>query len=249
MRQVIPFGSTASMAPSTTDATPVHSTATSGWTPRFSRPSQWYWAPRSRTRSGLGPSVTWSRTCTSSPRWTPRSAASSPTGPAPVTMATFCFSASRAAKRSTSAQAFATMLVGSISTPARPRRWSTRTSRSAPALYRSRMKPSRPLMPCSVYRPLLHMSHCPAAQFGQGTGSGHRTMHADEVALGDIRVRRRVPDAPERLVAEHQPVVPGWGLAVLATDDLGVRAADADREHVDEDVAVGFGRFGDVGQL
>src|SRR5215510_8798164 len=31
-------------------------------------------------------------------------------------------------------------------------------------------------MPRSVYRPFRHMSHSPTAQFGQGTGSGRRTM-------------------------------------------------------------------------
>ena len=38
------------------------------------------------------------------------------------------------------------------------------------------MKPSISLMPRSVYWPLVHMSHSPTAQFGQGTGSGRRTM-------------------------------------------------------------------------
>jgi hypothetical protein len=50
-------------------------------------------------------------------------------------------------------------------------------------------------------------------------------------------------------VPEHEAVVPRRRLAVLATDDLRIGAADADGHDVDEDVALVRGRLGDVGQL
>ena len=40
----------------------------------------------------------------------------------------------------------------------------------------SDMKPWISLIPRSVYWPLVHMSHSPTAQLGQGTGSGRRTI-------------------------------------------------------------------------
>ena len=75
----------------------------------------------SRTSSGLGPSLARSSTCTSSPRCAPISAASKPTGPAPVTSATRgCQDGARLPMRSICSQALATTLVGSSSTPSVP---------------------------------------------------------------------------------------------------------------------------------
>ena len=109
---------------------------------------------------------------------------------------------------------------------------------------RSAPKPFSPLMPCSVYWPLRHMSHSPAAQAGQGTGSGCRTMPTTMVAGREAAVRRRFAHAAERLVAEDQPLVAGRRFAVVARDDLAVGAADAERERLDQDRAFAGGGSG-----
>ena len=90
-----------------------------------------YWAPSARARSGFSPDAIWSMTWTSRPRWTPSSAASSPTGPAPVTTAVFGSQWARPPMRSTCSHALATTLVGSSSTPSSPREGSTFTAKSA----------------------------------------------------------------------------------------------------------------------
>ena len=51
-----------------------------------------------------------------------------------------------------------------------------RTAKSGAIRQRCEPYPCNALMPRSVYRPLRHMSDSPAAQLGQGTGSGRRTM-------------------------------------------------------------------------
>ena len=51
-------------------------------------------------------------------------------------------------------------------------RLATRTTNCGSMRYHSQPKPSADLIPCSVYWPLRHISHSPAAQFSHGTGSG-----------------------------------------------------------------------------
>ena len=66
----------------------------------------------------------------------------------------------------------------------------------------------------------------------------------DEVAGGEAAAGRRLGDAAQRLVAEHQPLGAGRRLAVVAAHDLGVGAADAERDAVDEQRALLGGRLG-----
>ena len=103
---------------------------------------------------------------------------------------------------------------------------------------RSAPKPFSPLMPCSVYCPLRHMSQLPAAQAGQGTGSRWRTMPTIVIAASQTAVGRRFAHAAERLVAEDQPLVAVRRLAVLARDDFAIGAADAERDRLDQDRAL-----------
>ncbi len=138
----------------------------------------WYVAPSARTRSGFGPVVLRSSTCTDSSRWLPSSAASRPIGPAPVISTLFGFHSARRPIRSMWSHAFATTLAGSSSMPTDARAGSRPTANLGCSRQRSRAKPGSPLMPCSVYRPLRHMSHSSTAQFAQGTGSGWRTTPA-----------------------------------------------------------------------
>ena len=94
--------------------------------------------------------MTLSSTCTSYPRCTARSAASSPIGPAPVTSTRRGDQAARPPIRSMWSHAFATTLAGSTSTAASPSDAGTETAAPAGSVYRSAAKPSRALMPCSV---------------------------------------------------------------------------------------------------
>ena len=76
----------------------------------------------------------------------------------------------------TCSRAFVMTVVGSSRTPRMPRLGSTLMAYSGSIRQRSDMNPWICLMPRSVYWPLRHMSHSPTAQFGQGTGSGRRTI-------------------------------------------------------------------------
>ena len=120
---------------------------------------------------------------------------------------------------------------------------STFTANSGSMRQRSAPKPFSPLMPCSVYWPLRHMSHSPTAQAGQGTGS--RLAHdADDVIAGlEAAIRRRLAHAAERLVAEDQPLRARAAPRRIAGDDLAIGAADAERERIDQDRAFGRRRL------
>ena len=128
------------------------------------------------TRSGFLPVVTLSRTWTSSPRCLPMRAASNPIGPAPVTSTVRGSQNARCPTATTCSHAFVTTVVGSRRTPSRPSDGSTFIAYSGSIRQRSDINPLISFIPRSEYRPLLHMSHSPTAQFGQGTGSGRRTI-------------------------------------------------------------------------
>src|SRR4029078_9054591 len=162
--------------PAMTGGVPVHSMITSKSPGTASSDALWYVAPSARTISGLGPSLARSKTCTSRPRWRPSSAASNPTGPAPVTSTAWGYHRARRPIRSQCSHAFATTLAGSVSTATRPSDALTGTTNEGSMRQNSEPKPSNDFIPCSVSRPLRHISHSPAAQFAQGTGSGCRTM-------------------------------------------------------------------------
>ena len=106
----------------------------------------------------------------------PTRAARRPIGPAPVTSTVRGSQKARWPTATICSHAFVTTVVGSSSTPRRPRERSTFMTYSGSIRQRSDMKPSICLMPRSVYWPFRHMSHSPTAQLGQGTGSGRRTM-------------------------------------------------------------------------
>ena len=112
----------------------------------------------------------------SKPRCFPRRAARRPIGPAPVTSTVRGSQKARWPTTTICSQALVTTVVGSSRTPRSPRELSTFIAYSGSIRQRSDMKPSICLMPRSVYWPLRHMSHSPTAQFGQGTGSGRRTI-------------------------------------------------------------------------
>ena len=103
-------------------------------------------------------------------------------------------------------------------------------------------------MPCSRYCPLRHMSHCPDAQAGHGTGSGRRTIpttrspSARPEPAGAARTRPRFscPSTSSSCPGGADPYAPG--------DDLDVGAAQADGEPVDQDAALLLLRLGHVGQ-
>ena len=80
-----------------------------------------------------------------------------------------------------------------------------------------------------------------------GTGSRRRTIPTTR-SPRRARVRRRLADAPERLVAEHEPRPARRRGAVQTADDVAVGAADADRQRLDEHRAVLERRLGDVVQ-
>ena len=147
--------------------------------------------------------------------------------------------------RSIWSQALASTLAGSSSTPSRPSVGSTFTAKSGSTRKRSAPKPSSCLMPRSVYWPLRHMSHSPAAQSAHGTGSGRRTMPTTR-SPGAKPLPAAPQHAAERFVAEDQPLAPGRRPAVVAGDDLAVGAADADRQRLDQQrpaVRRGLGPF------
>src|SRR4029453_15675416 len=97
-------------------------------------------------------------------------------GPAPVINTFRGSQKARWPTAATCSQALVTTVVGSRRTPRSPRELSTFIAYSGSIRQRSDMKPSICLMPRSVYWPLRHMSHSPTAQFGQGMGSGRRTI-------------------------------------------------------------------------
>ena len=90
----------------------------------------------------------------------------------------------------------------------------------------------------------------PLAARTAGARDGVGTAHEpdDEVAGGEPAALRALAHAPERLVAEHEPLLALRRPRVLAADDLGVGPADAEREPVDEHRAGGGGGLGHVVQ-
>src|SRR5258705_6437675 len=91
-------------------------------------------------------------------------------------------------------------------------------------------------------------AHVPFAD--SACGARHRIRPADEtdheVAPGYAAIRRRFEHPSEILVAEYQHIRAGWRLAVLGANDLDVRAAQTDRQRLDQDRAVAGRRFGKV---
>src|SRR3954465_9498261 len=102
-------------------------------------------------------------------------------------------------------------------------------------------------MPRSVYWPLRHMSHSPTAQAGHGTGSGRRTMPTIRSPFARPLPPPRPPPPParppsappERLGAEPQALLSGWGVAVFARDDFTIGATDAERDGAHQHRPVG----------
>src|ERR1700733_7382538 len=95
------------------------------------------------------------------------------------------------------------------------------------------MNPSICLIPRSVYWPLRHMSHSPTAQFGQGTGSGRRTMPTTKspflrlAAPSDSRTR------PSDSWPSTRRVLAG-GAHPFPLHDLDVGAANSNRDGLHE---------------
>ena len=104
-------------------------------------------------------------------------------------------------------------------------------------------------MPCSVYWPLRQKSHSPTAQLAQGTGSGRRTMPTTRSPLATAAPAGASSTRPSDSCPRTRRSRAGRRPAVGAREDLGVGAADADGEGLDEDRTVGLGRFVDVGEV
>ena len=68
------------------------------------------------------------------------------------------------------------------------------------------------------------------------------------VAGAKAAFRRRLDDAPERLVAEHQALAPRGRLAIVAVDELPVGAADAHGERAYQERALLLRRLGNLVQ-
>jgi hypothetical protein len=86
-----------------------------------------------------------------------------------------------------------------------------------------------------------------AARAGVGIGAAHDA--DDEVAGDELRAVRRLSHAPERLVPEDEAVAVRRRPAVGAGHDLAVGAADAERDHLDEQLAVTALGLGDGREL
>ena len=71
----------------------------------------------------------------------------------------------------------------------------------------------------------------------------------DEVARSETRAGRGFEDFAERFVAERQALLAWRRPSVLAGNDLDIGAADPDGPGLDQDRAVLWRRFGEVGQL
>src|SRR5262245_3701893 len=67
------------------------------------------------------------------------------------------------------------------------------------------------------------------------------------IALGEAVVR--LDHAAERLVAEDQSFVTARCLAVVTLDDFAIRAADAKRDCLDQERALGGGRLRHIAQF
>ena len=79
----------------------------------------------------------------------------------------------------------------------------------------------------------LAVRACPT---GLRVGAAHDSHH--EVARGEAATGRGLAHSPERLVSQHEPLPPGRGPAEVTRHDLGVCAADADRQPVHEQLAL-----------
>ena len=234
------------MASNTSDATPVHSMTTSGCGQECSMRPVWYVAPSSWTRSGLVPVVTWSKTCTSSPRCTPMSAASMPMGPAPVTTTVWGSQWARPPMRSTCSHALATTLVGSRSTPRLPERGVDLHGEVGMdavvlgAVAVVALDAALGVLAVVAEVPLAHRAVPARHRVGAPDDADHEVARRHRGAGG------RLEHAAQRLVAEHETVAPGRRPPVSARDDLGVGAAHPHGQRLDEHGAVGGGRFVDV---
>src|SRR5580658_9149066 len=69
------------------------------------------------------------------------------------------------------------------------------------------------------------MSHSPTAQFGQGTGSGRRTMPTTKSALLESAVWVPLQNTTEGFVAKYEACLARRRPSVLPLDNLGVGAA------------------------
>ena len=202
-------------------------------------------APRSCTSCGLAPSVTRSRTWTSSPCWTPIRAASMPIGPAPVTSTWRGSQNARAACRRPAPRPW-------------PPRWSARAAREEAERRVDLREVARLDPPALGHEPvdlldaalgvLPVAAHVPLAD--RAVGARHRVGAADDpddqVAGLQAAVRPRVDDPAQRLVTEDQTLAPRGRPAVRARGDLDVGAADADRDRLDQDRAGALVGFGDI---
>jgi hypothetical protein len=71
----------------------------------------------------------------------------------------------------------------------------------------------------------------------------------DQVTLGEVAARRGDPHPAERLVAEDQALLPRWRPAVLSPGDLPVGTAHAERDAVDQQLALTGNGIGELGHF
>jgi hypothetical protein len=84
-------------------------------------------------------------------------------------------------------------------------------------------------------------------------GAGNARFRVRSAYHGDHEVAGTQAASParhpaERLVADRQHVALRWRLTVLALEEIAVRAAAADLEHVDEDLARSGLRLREIGE-
>ena len=130
--------------------------------------------------------------------------------------------------------ALATTVVGSSRTPSTPRLLSTRTTYSGSIRQRSAMKP------CDLLDAALGVAavgaHVPLAH--RAVRARHRVGPAHDAH--DVLADRQpggpgVDHPPQRLVTEDQPLLTRRRPAVVAARDLGIGAADADGQRLDDE--------------